>query len=165
MSAANAIIGLSYCNTVRWKLLVQNARLRSWKSKFPLSESAVPVDGSCRAMGEAPVGVAAIRASERALHRAIATVSQSDPIIKLLQQVQLGRMKPTDAGLRAVVESWLATYLKVVETAGLNKQALRRIDPTPRVTLLVEKGVLPQDHQAVAALQAGFQQAMINAMD
>lgn len=104
-------------------------------------------------------------AVELALQRAIATISQSDPLIKLLDQVKLGRMKPADSGLRAITESWLTTYRKVVETAGLNKQALRRIDPTPRVALLVERGVLPKDHQAATDLQAGFDQAMTNAID
>ncbi len=104
-------------------------------------------------------------AAELALQRAIATISQSDPLIKLLQQVHMGKMKPTDAGLRVVVESWLVTYRKVLETAGLNKQALRRIDPAPRVQLLVEKGVLSQEHQAVAALQTSFEQAVTNATD
>src|SRR5215212_5614176 len=68
-------------------------------------------------------------ADDVALPQAIATICQSDPIIKLLQQVTLGRMKPTDAGLRAVTESWLKTYRQVVETAPLSRRALARIDP------------------------------------
>src|SRR5215813_4686673 len=47
---------------------------------------------------------------EQAMARAIASISHSDPLIKLLQQVRLGRMKPTDAGLRAITESWLGSY-------------------------------------------------------
>ncbi len=43
-----------------------------------------------------------MESGEQALQRAIATISQSDPLTKLLEQVKLGRMKPTDAGLRAV---------------------------------------------------------------
>ena len=104
-------------------------------------------------------------AVELALQRAIATISQSDPLIKLLDQVRLGRMKPADAGLRAIVESWLMTYQKVIQTAGLNKQALRRIDPAPRVALLVERGLLPKDHQGATNLQAGFDHAMTNVID
>ncbi|HSB43966.1 MAG TPA: hypothetical protein VLD60_03090 [Nitrospira sp.] len=102
---------------------------------------------------------------ELALQRAIATISQSDPLIKLLDQVKLGRMKPADAGLRAIVESWLMTYRKMIETASLNKQALRRIDPAPRVALLVERGLLPKDHPGAVDLQAGFDQAMTHAVD
>ena len=42
-----------------------------------------------------------LQSGDQALQRAIATISQSDPLVKLLEQVKLGRMKPTDAGLRA----------------------------------------------------------------
>jgi hypothetical protein len=101
--------------------------------------------------------------TDLALQRAIVTISQSDPLIKLLDQVRLGRMKPTDAGLRAITESWLATYCKVIETAGLTRQALRRIDPTPRVAVLIQSGVLPADHAAVKALHASFEQAITGA--
>lgn len=100
---------------------------------------------------------------ELALQRAIGLISQSDPLIKLLEQVRLSRMKPTDAGLRAITESWLATYRKAVETAGLNKQALRRIDPAPRVVILTQHGVLSQDHEGVKDLLADFEQAMVRA--
>lgn len=99
-------------------------------------------------------------AAEEALERAIMTISQSDPLIKLLNQVTVGRMKPTDSSLRAIVESWLNTYQKVVETSGLSGQALRRIDPRPRIAVLVDRGVLPHDHPAVQSLTAKFAQAV-----
>ena len=102
---------------------------------------------------------------ELALQRAIAAISQSDPLTKLLEQVRLGRMKPTDAGLRAITESWLATYRKALGTAGLNKPALRRIDPAPRVALLLQHGVLAQNHEGVQALLADFEQAMSRATE
>src|SRR5574337_1569227 len=95
--------------------------------------------------------------SEQALQRAINIVSESDPLIKLLEQVRLGRMQPADAGLRAVVASWLDTYRKVVEAGGLSRQALRRLDPVPRLAVLVDEGVLPRDHQAVTSLRVGFE--------
>lgn len=98
--------------------------------------------------------------AELVLQRAIATISQSDPLIKLLEQVRLGRMKPTDAGLKAITESWLATYQKTCDSPGLTKQALLRIDPTPRVAVLMQHGVLPHDHAGVKALLASFEQAM-----
>jgi len=98
--------------------------------------------------------------AELVLHLAIATISQSDPLIKLLEQVRLGRMKPTDAGLKAITESWLATYQKACDSPGLTKQALLRIDPTPRVAVLMQHGVLPHDHAGVKALVASFEQAM-----
>jgi hypothetical protein len=100
---------------------------------------------------------------EQALQRAISTISQSDPLIKLLQQVRLGRMKPTDAGLRAVTESWLGTYEKALNAAGLTRSGLLRIDPSPRIALLIESGVLASDHQTVTGLRAVFAHALASA--
>ncbi len=81
----------------------------------------------------------------------------------MLQEVRLGRMKPADPGLRAVTESWLGTYRKVLETPGLARQALLRLDPSPRVALLVEAGVLPADHAAVASLKTTFEKVLLAA--
>lgn len=102
-----------------------------------------------------------MESGDQALQRAIATISQSDPLTKLLEQVKLGRMKPTDAGLRAVTGSWMGTYQKVIESSGLTSQALRRIDPNPRLAILIECGVLTGEQQAVADLRASFEQAAV----
>ena len=102
---------------------------------------------------------------EQALQCAIATISQSDPLTKLLEQVKLGRMKPTDAGLRAVTASWMGTYQKVIESGGLTSQALRRIDPHPRVAILIECGVLTGEQQAVTALRTSFERAIAAATE
>ena len=102
---------------------------------------------------------------EKVLQNAIATISQSDPLVKLLEQVKLGRMKPTDAGLRAVTDSWLDTYRKTIESGGLSRQALRRIDPCPRLAVLIECGVLTGEQQAVTALRQSFEQAVANATE
>src|SRR6478609_5379199 len=101
--------------------------------------------------------------AEQALQRGISTILQSDPLIKLLQQVRLGRMKPTDAGLLAVTESWLGIYEKTVDTAGLTRSGLRRIDPTPRLAALIEAGVLAIDHPRVVSLKASYDRAMARA--
>jgi hypothetical protein len=100
---------------------------------------------------------------EQALHRAISTIAQSDPLIKLLQEVRLGRMKPADPGLRAVTESWLGTYRKVLESPGLTRGALLRLDPSPRMEVLIAAGVLPADHAAIASLRAVFEQMLLSA--
>ncbi len=101
---------------------------------------------------------------EQAVRQAIATLSQSDPIPKLLQQVKLGKMKPTDAGLRAITEAWLGTYQKIVETGtGFDRATLRRLDPAPRLDVLIEAGVLTEAHAAVAALRKAFEQALAGA--
>jgi hypothetical protein len=96
---------------------------------------------------------------DQALQRAIAIISQSDPLTKLLEQVKLGRMKPSDVGLRAIIDSWLGTYQKVIESGGLTSQALRRIDPHPRLAVLIECGVLTDEKQAVTALRTSYERA------
>ena len=101
--------------------------------------------------------------SEAALQQAIGTISQSDPIVKLLQQVKLGRMKPADVGLRAIVEAWLATYEKVLATPGLTKAALDRINPSPRVAVLIEAGVLKAAQPVVQSLESAFARALAQA--
>ncbi len=100
---------------------------------------------------------------EQAVQRAIAAILQSDPLIKLLQQVRLGRMKPTDAGLRAVTESWLGTYEKALATDGLTQSGLRRLNPAPRLAVLIDAGVLTDDHQGVTALKASYNRVLTHA--
>ena len=97
---------------------------------------------------------------EQALARAIAAISHSDPLIKLLQQVRLGRMTPTDAGLRAITESWLGAYEKALATDGLTRSGLCRLDPTPRLTVLVAAGVLTNEHPGVTSLKAAYHRAV-----
>ena len=101
-----------------------------------------------------------MESDDQTLQRAIATIAQSDPLTKLLEQVKLGRMKPTDAGLRAVTESWIGTYQRIIESGGFTRQALRRIDPNPRVAILIECGVLTGEQQAVTALRTSFERAV-----
>jgi hypothetical protein len=100
---------------------------------------------------------------EQAVHQAIATISQSDPLITLLRQVKLGQMKASDPGLRAITEAWLGTYQKVLDTAALGRQALARLDPSPRLAVLFEAGVLTPDHQAVSSLRASLEKALAQA--
>jgi len=97
---------------------------------------------------------------EQAVRQAIIAISQSDPLTKLLQQVKLGRMKPADPGLRAITESWLGTYKKVLETARLDRTAILRLDPSPRLEVLTAAGVLPADHEGAASLRAAFEKAL-----
>ena len=101
---------------------------------------------------------------EQALQRAISSIAQSDPLIKLLQQVRLGRMKSTDAGLHAVTESWLGIYEKTLDTAGLTRSGLRRIDPMPRLAVLIDIGVLAVDHPGVVSLKASYDLARARAI-
>jgi hypothetical protein len=100
---------------------------------------------------------------EEAVQRAISSIAQSDPLIKLLQQVRLGRMKPTDAGLRAVTESWLGTYEKALATDGLTQASLCRLNPAPRLAVLIDVGVLADNHPGVGSLTAAYDRAVARA--
>ncbi len=101
--------------------------------------------------------------SERELQRAIHTLSESDPLTKLLREVILGRMKPTDAGLRAITDAWLNTYREVFEKGDvLDYLAVRRLDPAPRLDMLAENGMITQDDAAGVELRAAYQQALAN---
>lgn len=100
---------------------------------------------------------------EQAVQRAISSISQSDPLIKLLQEVRLGRMKPTDVGLRAVTESWLGSYEKALSTDGLTQSGLRRLNPAPRLAVLIETQVLTDDHSGVTALRAAYKERLVRA--
>jgi hypothetical protein len=101
--------------------------------------------------------------NEQAVQRAISAISQSDPLITLLQQVRLGRMQPTDAGLRAVTESWLGIYEKALATDGLTPSDLRRLDPAPRLAVLIDAGVLTDDHPGVISLKDWYNRALTHA--
>jgi hypothetical protein len=101
---------------------------------------------------------------EEYLQRAISILSQSDPIIKLLQEVKLGRMKPTDPGLRAITEAWLGTYRQVLQSAnGVDRNALHRLNPSPRLEVLIAAGVIPADHPAAMSLSTAFERALAEA--
>jgi hypothetical protein len=107
----------------------------------------------------------AMESNDHAVQRAIAAISQSDPLVKLVHQIVLGRIRPTDAGLQAVTASWLATYGAALQGAGLSKASLRRIDPRPRVEALVQVGVLNAEHPDVLALQTTYRQVYETASD
>ncbi len=94
------------------------------------------------------------------LGKAIETISQSDPLIKLLHEVKLGRMKPTDPGIRVITETWFSTYQSVLAAdQGLDRKALIRLDPGPRIAVLVKAGVVTEDHSGAVHLRQTFQDA------
>jgi hypothetical protein len=103
-------------------------------------------------------------ARQQIIDQAIDRLSASDPIIKLLQEVKLGRMKPTDAGLRAITESWIESYRHVLQSVKeLDRAGLLRLDPRPRLEVLITAGVLLDSHPAVTTLRTAFEQMLTNA--
>jgi hypothetical protein len=73
-------------------------------------------------------------------------------------------MKPTDMGLRAITESWLGAYEKALATEGLTRCSLRRLDPTPRLAVLIDAGVLTNEHPGVLSLNAAYDRAVTHAV-
>ena len=102
---------------------------------------------------------------EQTLRRAITAISQSDPLIKLLQQVVSGRMRPGDPGLRAITESWLDTYQRTIASAQFSRGALRRIDPCPRLARLTEAGILSDEHPSITSLRSEFDRLFQQAVE
>ena len=93
--------------------------------------------------------------------RAIGTLMQSDPLIKLLQEVRIGRMKASDLGLRAVTESWIGVYTQVLKSQPFHPSVLARLNPVPRLEVLVETGVLSWDHAGTRDLRELFRQLVV----
>lgn len=103
--------------------------------------------------------------ADQILQRALQTLCKTDPIVKLVPQVRLGKMQPTDRGLQAVTESWLVTYRRVLESSRtLDRASLLRLDPAPRLAVLVEAGVIGPDHPAAATLAATFETLLAEAV-
>jgi hypothetical protein len=101
--------------------------------------------------------------AELLVQRTIASLSQSDPLIKLLEQVRLGRMQRSDPGLRVITDAWLDAYRKALASPGFDRQSLYRIDPAPRLGVLIEEGILPADHAGARELLREFEQAIARA--
>ena len=100
----------------------------------------------------------------QALTRAISIISQSDPLIKLLQQVRMGRMQATDAGLRAITESWLGIYEQALRMDGFTRFDLRRLNPAPRLAVLTQAGVLSDEHPGLISLKTSYERALSRAL-
>lgn len=100
-----------------------------------------------------------MESSEEFLNRAIAFLQRSDPIPKLLPQVRLGRMPKDSPALVAIVSSWLEAFLTVLKDGDkvLDVNGVLRLDPRPRIAVLVEAGVLKADDPDVQALQSAYE--------
>jgi len=100
--------------------------------------------------------------SEQFLDRAMKLLQRSDPIPKLLPQVRLGRMPKDSPALTAILDSWLEAFIQVLKDAQavLDIGGVKRLDPNPRIAVLVEAGVLPEDHPHVQTLRDTWSAAL-----
>ena len=103
-----------------------------------------------------------VETSEQFLGRAMAMLQRSDPIPKLLPQVRLGRMPKDSPALIAILESWLEAFVQVLKDGRpvLNVEGALRLDPNPRIAVLIEAGVLAEDQPYVQAARDAWAAAM-----
>ena len=89
-------------------------------------------------------------------------LQRSDPIPKLLPQVRLGRMPKDSPALIAILESWLEAFIQVLKDGQtvLNVEGVLRLDPNPRIAVLVEAGVLAEDQPYVRTVRAAWSEAL-----
>lgn len=89
-------------------------------------------------------------------------LQRSDPIPKLLPQVRIGRMPKDSPALTAILESWLEAFVQVLKDGQvvLNVEGVLRLDPNPRIAVLVEAGVLAEDQPQVKTLREAWTEAM-----
>ena len=100
--------------------------------------------------------------SEQFLGRAMPMLQRSDPIPKLLPQVRLGRMPKDSPALTAIMESWLEAFVQVLKDgqAVLDVNGVLRLDPNPRIAVLLEAGVLDESHPQLQALRDAWSAAL-----
>ena len=100
--------------------------------------------------------------SQAFLDRAFQTLQRSDPIPKLLPQVRLGRMPKDSPALAAITSSWLDAFAQVLTESRhvLDRQGLARLDPNPRIAVLVEAGILADDHPPLRAVRQAWASAL-----
>ena len=89
-------------------------------------------------------------------------LQRSDPIPKLLPQVRIGRMPRDSPALLAILESWLEAFVQVLKDgqAVLDVEGVLRLDPNPRIAVLVEAGVLAENQPYVQAVREAWTAAM-----
>jgi len=99
---------------------------------------------------------------EQFLARAMKLLQRSDPIPKLLPQIRLGRMPADSPALTAILDSWLEAFVQVLKDgqAVLDVAGVLRLDPNPRIDVLVEAGVLAKDHPQIKTLREAWSEAL-----
>jgi hypothetical protein len=101
--------------------------------------------------------------SEQFLDHAMTMLKSVDPIPKLLPQVRLSRMPKDSPALIAIIDSWLDVYAQVLKAGQgvLDAVGVLRLDPNPRIAVLVEAGVLAEDHPPAQAVREAWAAALL----
>jgi len=103
-----------------------------------------------------------VETSEQFLDRAMALLQRSDPIPKLLPQVRLGRMDKDSPALAAILDSWMEAFVHVLKDSHsvLDVEGVKRLDPNPRLAVLLEAGVVSEDRPHVQTVRDAWSAAM-----
>lgn len=104
---------------------------------------------------------------EQFLDHAMTILKGVDPIPKLLPQVRLGLMPKDSPALIAIIDSWLDVYAKALKAGQgvLDPRGVLRLDPNPRIAVLVEAGVLADDHPPAQAVREAWTAALLAARE
>ena len=96
------------------------------------------------------------------LNRAFVLLHRTDPIPKLLPQVRLGRMPKDSPALQAIISTWLDAFVMVLKDgeSTLDVNAVLRLDPTPRLAVLQEAGMLDGDDPNAQAARSAYAAAL-----
>jgi len=91
-----------------------------------------------------------VESSQAFLDRAFVTLQRSDPIPKLLPQ--------DSPALAAIISSWLDAFVNVLKDGRsvLDREGVVRLDPNPRIAVLVEAGILDENHAPVQAVRQAW---------
>jgi hypothetical protein len=100
--------------------------------------------------------------SEQFLDRAMTLLQRSDPIPKLLPQVRLGRMDKDSPALAAILDAWMEAFVHVLKDSQsvLNVEGVKRLDPNPRLAVLLEAGMLSEDRPHVQTVRDAWSAAL-----
>lgn len=92
------------------------------------------------------------------LNRALPLLQRSDPIPKLLPQVRLGRMPRDSPALQAIISSWLEAFVTVLKDGErvLDVNGVLRLDPNPRLAVLVEAGLVEGNDPHVQIARSAY---------
>ena len=92
------------------------------------------------------------------LNRALPLLQRSDPIPKLLPQVRLGRMPRDSPALQAIISSWLEAFVAVLKDGErvLDVNGVLRLDPNPRLAVLVEAGLVEGNDPHVQIARSAY---------
>lgn len=70
---------------------------------------------------------------------------------------------PKDSpALRAIITSWLETFAQILNDAHgiLDEVGVRRLDPNPRIAVLIEAGLLTDSDPQVESIRAAYREAL-----